>query len=96
MERIPQYLSSPYQALWFEADEIVIIAVAYIIVSTIGKLFAFNLHGLFSWGLLIGMPYGYIVLKKTKPRGFLMHCLYFIGVKTFKNYPDFFTDHFHE
>ncbi len=85
--RFPRYLSSPIQVLWFESDEIAIIAICY----TLGLLF-----GLVGWALLIIVPYLYGKLKKNYPRGFLKHSLYFIGLLDLKGYPIYQEKEFFE
>jgi len=86
-KRFPQYLSSPFQVLWFETDEL-IIAFAFLIFALIfGYLF---------WLLLFVGPYLYTRLKKKYPRGFLRHVLYFIGLIRIKGYPSYFEREFIE
>ncbi len=84
--RFPRHLSSPFQVLWFEADEIAISFVFILVALVFG--------GWLSWALLIVCPYGYIRLKKTYPRGFLRHALYFLGLVEMKGYPGGFERRF--
>jgi type IV conjugative transfer system protein TraL len=85
--KFPRYLSSPLQVLWFESDEIALIAICY----TLGLLF-----GLIGWIMMVVVPYLYSRIKKNYPRGFLKHCLYFIGLLHLKGYPIFFEKEFLE
>jgi type IV conjugative transfer system protein TraL len=86
-KRFPQYLSSPFQVLWFETDELVIVVVFLIFALIFGYLF---------WLLLFVGPYLYTRLKKKYPRGFLRHVLYFIGLIRLKGYPSYFEKEFFE
>jgi type IV conjugative transfer system protein TraL len=86
-KRFPQYLSSPFQVLWFETDELVIVVVFLIVALIFGYLF---------WLLLFVGPYLYTRLKKKYPRGFLRHVLYFIGLIRIKGYPSYFEKEFFE
>jgi type IV conjugative transfer system protein TraL len=86
-KRFPQYLSSPFQVLWFETDELVIVVVFLIFALIFGYLF---------WLLLFVGPYLYTRLKKKYPRGFLRHVLYFIGLIRIKGYPSYFEKEFFE
>ncbi len=85
--RFPRYLSSPIQVLWFESDEIAIIAICY----TLGLLF-----GWVGWCLLVVVPYLYSKLKKNYPRGFLKHSLYFLGLLELKGYPIYHEKRFND
>jgi len=64
--------------LWFESDELALMAVFY----TLGLLF-----GWVGWILLFIIPFLYRRLKLSYPRGFLKHGLYFLGIINLKNYP---------
>jgi hypothetical protein len=48
------------------------------------------------WLLLITVPYIVSKMKKNKPRGFLRHYLYKIGVISFKKVPPYFEKKFVE
>jgi type IV conjugative transfer system protein TraL len=86
-KRFPQYLSSPFQVLWFETDELIIVFTFLIFALIFGYLF---------WLLLFLGPYLYTRLKKKYPRGFLRHMLYFIGLIHIKGYPSYFEKEFFE
>jgi len=86
-KKFPQYLSAPFQVLWFESDDIGVICVCF----AVGTIF-----GSFSWVLLILGPWCYIHFKKKYPRGFLRHCLYFVGLIKLPGYPSSFEDIFLE
>jgi type IV conjugative transfer system protein TraL len=83
--RFPQYLSSPFQVLWFETDELGII----FLFLTVGLI-----YGGWSWLLLLAGPYAYSRLKHKYPRGFLRHLLYFMGLISMKGYPSYFEKEF--
>jgi type IV conjugative transfer system protein TraL len=86
-EKFPQYLSSPLQILWFETDDLGIILLCFMVGSMIGGL---------SWALLLAGPYVYAKFKKKYPPGFFQHLLYFVGLKTMKDYPNPFANEFQE
>jgi type IV conjugative transfer system protein TraL len=86
-ERFPQYLHRPYQVLWFETDDMGIISLCFILAIIFGGLF---------WVGLIVIPFLYMKFKKTYPRGYLRHLMYFMGIIRFKKYPDFFVKEFVE
>jgi type IV conjugative transfer system protein TraL len=86
-KKFPQYLSAPFQVLWFECDEIGIICVFFTIAMIFGSL---------TWFFLIIGPWYYSHLKKKYPRGFLRHCLYFMGLVRLHNYPGYFEELFVE
>lgn len=84
----PQYLSKPYQVLWFEPDDMVI---AY----SSAVLFATQFGG-WAWILVPCVIVGYWRLKKSYPRGFIKHVGYFLGITTFKGYPGYYQQRFWE
>jgi hypothetical protein len=83
----PQYLSKPYQILWFEPDDIAIAVGCYLLVMLFGGV---------TWILLIVVPWTYSRMKNKYPRGFLRHGLYFIGLVELKGYPSPFEEEFTE
>lgn len=85
--KFPKYLSSPYQVLWFESDDIALIAMFLTLALIFGNVF---------WILLFAGPVVYMKFKKHYPRGFLKHLLYFIGFVKFHGYPQFFEKEFLE
>jgi type IV conjugative transfer system protein TraL len=85
--RFPQYLSSPYQILWFESDELVMIFITFILALTVGS---------YTWILLFAGPWLYRRMKLKYPRGFLKHLLVIIGLVKIHGYPDFFEEEFRE
>jgi len=87
MERFPQYLSSPIQVLWWEADDLGIIFICF----TLALVFGGPL-----WLLLVFGPMLYSRAKKKHSRGFLKHMLYFIGLKDLSPYPGPFERSFRE
>ncbi|KAB2890787.1 MAG: type IV conjugative transfer system protein TraL [Desulfobulbaceae bacterium] len=83
----PQYLSKPIQVLWFETDELVLGMFFFVLALVYGK---------FMWLLFFGSQYFYIRTKKKKPRGYLKHLLYVLGLIKMKNYPEFLQKEYHE
>ena len=87
-KQFPQYLSKPYQVLWFEPDDI-------IMVYTSAVLFGFLIGGA-GWLMVPVVPFYYGRIKKRYPRGFVKHIGYFLGIITFKGYPGYFQQKFRE
>lgn len=76
--KVPQYLHLPYQVLFFEIDDLVLLLM-FIFVSV---YFSFSV-GLVILIILIV----YVKFKRRLGRGFLFHVLYAIGFVRFKGYP---------
>ena len=88
MERpFPQYLSNPLQVLWFESDELAVIVFCFVLALVYG--------GLVWLGFLAG-PYLYHRTKQNKPRGYLFHLLYTVGLLKMEGYPSHFEQEFRE
>ena len=86
-KRFPQYLSAPYQVLWFESDDIGITTLLFILAMMFGGWF---------WLIMIVGPIVYMKVKFKYTRGFLKHLLYFTGMFTMNGYPSFFEKEFTE
>jgi type IV conjugative transfer system protein TraL len=86
-KEIPQYLHQPIKILWLDLDEVVLINILFMFALIFGNVF---------WLLLIVVPYVVSKMKKNKPRGFLRHYLYKIGVIDFKKAPPYFEKKFTE
>jgi hypothetical protein len=86
--QFPQYLSKPYQVLWFEPDDMVLLIVAV-------YFFGFKVGGWF-WLAASVAPVLYGRVKRNYPRGFFRHLGYFLGVSPFKGYPSYFEQKFLE
>lgn len=86
-ERFPQYLHRPYQVLWFESDDMGILALCFIMAIIFGGFF---------WIAFVVVPTFYMRTKKKYPRGYLRHLLYFVGILRVKRYPDFMIKEFVE
>ncbi len=86
-KKVPQYLSSPFQILWFETDDIGIVTALFTLAMIFGGLF---------WALLIAGPFFYSRVKKKYPRGFMKHLFYFCGLVRLKGYPDYFESEYYE
>ena len=84
---MPQYLSAPLQVVWFESDEVGLIIMAF----TMAMIF-----GGFSWLLLPAVPFVYSRVKRSQPKGFLRHLLYYAGLMKMYGYPDFWEKEFSE
>ena len=85
--KFPQYLSRPFQVLWFEVDELAIFLFTLTIALVYGGL---------AWIAFVAIQYFYTRTKRSKPRGFLKHVLYVCGFLQMKNYPGYFHQEFHE
>jgi len=85
--KFPQYLSKPFQVLWFEIDELVIF---------LFSLTATLIYGKWMWLVFPVVQYFYTRTKRRNARGFLKHILYVFGFIQMKNYPDYFQKEFHE
>ena len=85
--KFPQYLSRPFQVLWFEVDELAI----FLFTLTIALV-----YGGMAWIAFVAIQYFYTRTKRSKPRGFLKHILYVCGFLQMKNYPGYFHQEFHE
>ncbi|MFZ5771485.1 MAG: type IV conjugative transfer system protein TraL [Thermodesulfobacteriota bacterium] len=83
----PQYLSAPFQILWYESDELALFMFFLVLALMYGNVF---------WLLLISGPYIYSRIKRQNPRGFLCHLLYMAGLIRMKNYPAYFEKVFSE
>jgi len=86
-QKFPQYLSKPFQVLWFEVDELVIF---------LCSLTATLIYGGWMWIVFPAVQYFYTRTKRKNSRGFLKHFLYILGFVQMKNYPDYFQKEFHE
>jgi type IV conjugative transfer system protein TraL len=85
--KFPQYLSKPFQVLWFEMDELVLCLFFLTLALLYGKLM---------WVVFLVSQYFYTKTKRSQARGFLKHVLYVFGLIKMKNYPDYFQQEFHE
>ena len=85
--KFPQYLSRPFQVLWFEVDELAI----FLFTLTVALV-----YGGMAWIAFVAIQYFYTRTKRSKPRGFLKHVLYVCGFLQMKNYPGYFHQEFHE
>jgi hypothetical protein len=77
----------PAQLLWFEMDDIIVMAVGYVIANILGGWF---------WLAMVALPVPYMYIKKNKPRGFLKHSIFISGLYTFDGYPNYFAQKFRE
>jgi type IV conjugative transfer system protein TraL len=85
--KFPQYLSKPFQVLWFEVDELVL----FLFFLTLSLL-----YGKLMWLIFLVFQYSYTKTKRSQARGFLKHVLYVFGLIKMNNYPDYFQQEFHE
>jgi hypothetical protein len=79
--KFPQYLSRPFQVLWFEVDELAI----FLFTLTVALI-----YGGLAWIVFVGIQYGYTRTKRSK------HLLYACALLQMKNYPGYFEQEFHE
>lgn len=87
MERFPQYLSSPVQVLWWEADELAIVFLSLTLAMVFGGV---------TWAVLVFGPLLYSRAKRKHQRGFLKHLLWYLGIKDLRPYPGPFQNSFWE
>jgi type IV conjugative transfer system protein TraL len=85
--KFPQYLSKPFQVLWFEVDELVLFLFFLTLALLYGKLM---------WVIFLASQYSYTKTKRSQARGFLKHVLYVFGLVKMTHYPDYFQQEFHE
>jgi type IV conjugative transfer system protein TraL len=85
--KFPQYLSKPFQVLWFEVDELVLFLFFLTLALLYGKLM---------WVVFLVSQYSYTKIKRSQARGFLKHVLYILGLVKMTRYPDYFQQEFHE
>jgi len=85
--KVPQYLHLPVQVLWFDMEEIMVMTLMYIIALIFGG---------FTWLALVVVPFAYMQVKRRKPRGFLRHFLYQLGIFSLEGYPQPYSDRFYE
>ena len=85
--RFPQYLSKPFQILWFDLDDLLFFLFFLYIGQTVGGIF---------WFLVIIGPYISTKIKRNFARGFGNHFMYFLGLNPIRGYPDFFIVEFLE
>ncbi|MDQ5988248.1 MAG: hypothetical protein CSYNP_04006 [Syntrophus sp. SKADARSKE-3] len=86
-KQFPQYLSAPFQVLWFEPDELSLMCLFFVFALLFGNIF---------WLLMFVAPWYYGRVKRKYPRGFFRHSLYFIGITEMKGYPSYFEEEFVE
>lgn len=88
-EKVPQYLSSPLQVFFFDADEIGVFFVLLMIAVVIGKM-------IIGFAFVTIFCVLYRRIKVNQPNGYLKHMLYFAGLKRLKKYPTCFDSEFQE
>jgi len=86
-KKVPQYLSSPYQLLWFETDDLVVMIVFFVLALMFGG---------WLWVMMFVVPFIYGKVKHGYSRGFIKHLMYFSGLVSIKNYPGFWDSFFVE
>lgn len=86
--QFPQYLSAPFQILWFEVDELIIFFM-FLILALMYEAWPL-------WVLMFVAPVVFGKIKSRYPRGFLKHMLYFCGLLSFEGYPSYFEERFTE
>jgi len=85
--RIPQYLHRPYQVLFFEVDELVVVILTLFLGLCFGSIF---------WVLTIPVVFLLSYFKKKYPRGYIKHVFYMTGLVVFKGAPNYFETKFEE
>ena len=85
--KFPQYLSQPFQVLWFEPDDLAFFFISIVVAQATGGFF---------WLLPVVSLVASTKIKRNFPRGFMKHLLYYFGIMNFKGYPDAFVKEFLE
>ena len=84
----PAHLGSPLQVLFWETDDLMLMGMAFIVAMITDVWWAYM-------GIIL-LPMAYGRLKRSRPKGFLRHMLYYSGFVTMKHYPIFFDKDFQE
>lgn len=84
----PSYLGAPLQVLFWETDDLLLMMGAFIISMITDEWWAY--------ASIIALPMIYGRFKKTRPKGFLRHMLYYSGFINMKGYPIYFDKDFQE
>lgn len=79
----PQFLHRPYQVLFFEMDDLILIILLFSLALIFGGIF---------WVLFFVVPYVMSIFKKRFPRGYVKHMIYFLGLFAFKFAPSVFEN----
>lgn len=86
--RVPRYLHLPIQILWFDMEDIGVILASYAVWLVLDSWLALP--------LVVLVPWLFMSLKADKPRGFLGHALYGLGIHRLTLYPPPDIEEFHE
>lgn len=85
--RVPQYLHKPLQVLWFDTHDILILLfggfIAQVLQSYLGLV-------------ILGLCVVLMRIKGSKPRGWVLHSIYRVGLARLKGYPLPTARTFHE
>ena len=76
--RVPQHLHLPTQILWFDAHEFVVLVLAFTLALIVKS---------WAWVPIMVLAGVVIFIKRRRPRGWLLHILYRIGIVRIKGYP---------
>jgi hypothetical protein len=86
--RLSLLLHLQLQILWFQVEDIAVIAVSYTLWLMLD-----------SWRwiwIVVALPWLVMTIKAEKPRGYLRHVLYGIGLQKLEHYPRPDIEVFHE
>ena len=86
--QVPRYLHEPIRILWFDLEDLGVILLGY--------FFWLMLESWLVIPIAVLVPAWFIRLKRSKPRGYLGHLLYYYGFSNLKGYPPPTTREFHE
>lgn len=86
-KNFPQYLGQPLTILWIDLD----VFVMGLVMFFLGTVF----KGVF-WLFAITIPLAYWWFQRGKPRGYLQHLYYAIGITDLKGYPTYMERDYHE
>ena len=77
--RVPQYLHLPVQVLFWDSHELALLIMAF--------TFSLILESLIFWAIFFGIAFVVIRIKRNRPRGWLLHIPYRLGLMRVKGYP---------
>jgi hypothetical protein len=86
--RVPRYLHLPTQILWFDLEDLGVVCAAYCIWLVADSWYVAP--------IVVVAPWLFMTVKSDKPRGFLGHSLYGIGLQSMHLYPGPHLEVFHE
>lgn len=81
LKTVHKYLDAKKQLLWWEMDDIYILLGPFIVGILVNRVLFSLLFSLIAWQI-------YSKIKSANQEGYLLHLLYHLGLRKFKNCPD--------